>query len=396
MTISGRLPISEIMTNGGTQSRGAIIDGVVNDYMELLDVLPPVVVFHDGEAYWLGDGFHRLRAFEKAGQHDIPAEIRQGTRRDAILFSVGANAQHGLRRTRADKQRAVLTLLHDAEWGAWSDSEIARRCNVSHTMVATLRSSIAVPLEGKSSVTCKVASERTYKTKHGRTATMKTAGIGGNRQREPKPARDRPHQQVVAPVEIEEPAELDNPALDAAEHAVKRRRRFLALWEEMTPADREWASQTISHWKNSLPAHDSETGEIIDDIAVESSPPIEAASLAGYAASMSEEGMGAVVSSSQSIPVPGRFFDPIKGCVVDARGIPVLEFDPQQIKEAILAIDSAVPLADEAPDATCRLASGADLSATGADEEPVAGEILTASGALMPGLPAFLDRRGRS
>ena len=94
--------------------------------------------------------------------------MRQGTRRDAILFSVGANASHGLRRTNQDKRRAVETLLRDEEWGAWSNSEIARRCGVHHSTVADLRPSLSVS-----------ASEpRTYTTKHGTIATMNTAAIG--------------------------------------------------------------------------------------------------------------------------------------------------------------------------------------------------------------------------
>ena len=36
-----------------------------------------------------------------------------GGLRDAILFSVGANAAHGLRRTNADKRRTVLLLWED-------------------------------------------------------------------------------------------------------------------------------------------------------------------------------------------------------------------------------------------------------------------------------------------
>nr|WP_244557034.1 hypothetical protein [Fulvimarina manganoxydans] len=69
------------------------------------------------------------------------ADIRQGTRRDAILHSVGANATHGMRRTNADKRRAVTRLLEDAEWAAWSDREIARRCGVSQPFVGSMRES---------------------------------------------------------------------------------------------------------------------------------------------------------------------------------------------------------------------------------------------------------------
>ena len=72
--------------------------------------------------------------------------MRQGGLRDAILHSVGANATHGLRRTNADKRRAVTILLEDElvstdpETGSpWSNREIARRCAVDEWLVRKLR-----------------------------------------------------------------------------------------------------------------------------------------------------------------------------------------------------------------------------------------------------------------
>lgn len=65
--------------------------------------------------------------------------MRQGGLRDAILHSAGANAAHGLRRTNADKRRAVLMLLEDGEWSQWSDREIGRQCVVDHKTVTRLR-----------------------------------------------------------------------------------------------------------------------------------------------------------------------------------------------------------------------------------------------------------------
>jgi hypothetical protein len=55
------------------------------------------------------------------------------------VFSVGANASHGLRRTNGDKRRAVLVLLKDSEWAQRSDRWIAEKCGVSNTFVAGLR-----------------------------------------------------------------------------------------------------------------------------------------------------------------------------------------------------------------------------------------------------------------
>jgi hypothetical protein len=63
----------------------------VQDYADALTngaEFPPVVVFHDGTDHWLADGFHRLLAHEKAGLVDILADVRQGTKRDALLFAV--------------------------------------------------------------------------------------------------------------------------------------------------------------------------------------------------------------------------------------------------------------------------------------------------------------------
>jgi hypothetical protein len=47
------------------------------------------------------------------GLAKISADVREGSRRDAILYAVGANASHGLKRTNRDKRNAVRVLLKD-------------------------------------------------------------------------------------------------------------------------------------------------------------------------------------------------------------------------------------------------------------------------------------------
>lgn len=136
------IDIPTIRIDGGTQSRASLYQNVVDDYASAMGdgtSFPPVVVFYDGTDHWLADGFHRYHAHVKLGLAEIDADVRQGTRRDAILYSVGANESHGLRRTNEDKRRAVLTLLNDAEWAKWSDREIAKVCAVSHVFVGRLR-----------------------------------------------------------------------------------------------------------------------------------------------------------------------------------------------------------------------------------------------------------------
>jgi hypothetical protein len=115
------------------------------------DDFPAVVVFQEGDTYWLADGFLRLEAHRRAERMKIKADVRPGTRRDAILYAAGANAEHGLPRTDPDKWRAVLTLLNDPEWAAWSDREISRRCHVSPTFVGTVRASIPATTAPKDS-----------------------------------------------------------------------------------------------------------------------------------------------------------------------------------------------------------------------------------------------------
>jgi uncharacterized ParB-like nuclease family protein len=141
-----RISTVKVRLDGGTQPRAGISQAVVDDYyadMASGAQFPPIEVVFDGADYWLWDGFHRFHAWRKDGDRAILAHVRQGTRRDAVLLSVGANATHGFRRTNEDKRRAVMALLQDEEWGRWSDREIARRCAVSHTLVANLRAELS-------------------------------------------------------------------------------------------------------------------------------------------------------------------------------------------------------------------------------------------------------------
>jgi hypothetical protein len=128
--------------DGGAQMRTEMRFETVDEYAtEMLDgaTFPPIVVFHDGTDFWLADGYHRVEAGRKIGQETIVAEIREGSLRDAILHGVGSNAVHGLRRTQADKRRAVERLLNDPEWARWSDRKIAEIAKVDHKTVGTIR-----------------------------------------------------------------------------------------------------------------------------------------------------------------------------------------------------------------------------------------------------------------
>jgi preprotein translocase subunit YajC len=140
-----KVKIEQIRLDGGTQSRAEMNMTTVEEYAEAMKEgaqFPPVIVFYDGQDYWLADGFHRVAAAKKAELIEIAADVRQGEKRDAVLMSVSVNSNHGLRRTQADKRRAIEVLLRDDTWREWSDREIARRVSVDHKTVGSVRAEL--------------------------------------------------------------------------------------------------------------------------------------------------------------------------------------------------------------------------------------------------------------
>jgi modification methylase len=167
------LALNQIRMDGGTQSRAQLDWVAIDEYaasMKEGEQFPPVTVYYDGTEYWLADGFHRMRAAQKAGLTEIAAEVRQGTQRDAILCSVGANAENGVRRTHRDIRQAVEMLLRDEVWKGWSNPEIALHCRTNQTLVWRMRKAleeqgVPMPEEVKYFANGKVY---TQSTKHAR------------------------------------------------------------------------------------------------------------------------------------------------------------------------------------------------------------------------------------
>jgi len=190
------LPIDRIATED-TQVRVTLSDIIIREYAEGLtrgDVFPPIDVFFDGEAYWLADGFHRVKATTAAGLNTIAATVHQGGKRAALLHAAGANEEHGHRRTDADRRRAVHLLLTDPEWQEWNNSEIARRCRVSEFLVRTIRSELEPPQEKTE------PPQRTRKvTRGGKTYPMRTGRIGSATPSKTPPVASRT-ESAAAPI----------------------------------------------------------------------------------------------------------------------------------------------------------------------------------------------------
>lgn len=168
MNTQKSLNLNLLVLDERLQSRVEINEEMVAEYahdMQQGDQFPPVTVHFDGVQYYLSDGFHRYHAARRIEKASIVANIIHGTFRDAQLYATSVNAKHGMRRTNADKRKAVMTMLDDFEWSAWSNAEIARHCGVSAAFVSNVRAEV----EGGKPETVK------YRTATGEVAEKKRA-----------------------------------------------------------------------------------------------------------------------------------------------------------------------------------------------------------------------------
>ena len=190
--------LSDIKLNKQTQSRMAINQDVVNDYCDsMLDgaEFPSIKLFFDGIDYYLVDGYHRYFASKKAGLKEMSAQVMNGSLRDAILYAVGVNSDHGLQRSHEDKRKAVMTLLDDLEWSEWSDREIARKCNVSFMTVGRVRKSLNIE-----------QTDKKFINRHGTESVMKTENVGKKPELVPplpEPEVEDEHLQELANANVE-------------------------------------------------------------------------------------------------------------------------------------------------------------------------------------------------
>lgn len=238
------IELSKIRIDGGTQPRAELSQETVAEYAELYratpSTMPPVMLFFDGAVYWLADGFHRYFGAKAAGRDCIAEDITPGTQRDAILFSLSANSRHGLKRSNADKRKAVKTLLDDVEWSKWSDHELARRCAVSVSFVGDIRKSIC------SQTTDNQQPETRTVKRNGTTYQQNTANVG-KKKPDDKPAASTATQPEQPAAPAEEPPPEYTP-LDQAMDTVRELQDALALANagHLSEEDKTQAAELIA------------------------------------------------------------------------------------------------------------------------------------------------------
>lgn len=130
---------SELVLLPEFQPRVKLDLDLVKEYSEAMlsgwGDFPPVEVFRLGEKFVVVDGFHRVKAALAAKLPKVPANLREGTPDEALLFCVKANSTHGLRRTNEDKRRAVEMLLDHPKFGTLGKAKLADLAGVSKPMV---------------------------------------------------------------------------------------------------------------------------------------------------------------------------------------------------------------------------------------------------------------------
>lgn len=134
-----------IRIDGDCQSRDRIDSEVVNDYAGAMGAgkkFPPLMLFFDGTDYFCADGFHRVLAAQRAGIKHLVADVQKGGAKEAAWASCGMNITHGLRRTNADKRRAVKMALEMKP--DMSDRALAEHCGVANHLIAEVRRQVGV------------------------------------------------------------------------------------------------------------------------------------------------------------------------------------------------------------------------------------------------------------
>jgi hypothetical protein len=221
------VPLELIRRDPALQLRASVDPAIVREYAEQGAELDEIDVFFDGTDYWLADGHQRVAAWELLGWTEIPCRVRQGTREDALLFALGANAKHGVQLTLADRRRKVLTCLEHSQWGLGSDHDIAAKCKVNRGLVAKVRAEHDKQRAANGSPsTVRVTSD-------GR--TMETANIGrGKGKGKASPngqAATTPEEFAVEDADVAPEAGAEEEELDLIEQQVEECPLFATLSE---------------------------------------------------------------------------------------------------------------------------------------------------------------------
>lgn len=196
--------LDKIVIDSTIQLRQRHVDShTVGAYVEAISAgaeFPAIVIYDDGERFWLADGFHRISAYRFLNRLEILADVRQGTRQDALIFAATANVTNGRPMNQAEKREAGERLIKLTDW---SDKEIARQLAVHWTTVNKWRLSL------------EISNDTRTVTRNGTTYQMQTNGIGKTTNGINKTVTPQIADTAQIPLDTR-PLFADDPHLDAA------------------------------------------------------------------------------------------------------------------------------------------------------------------------------------
>jgi ParB-like chromosome segregation protein Spo0J len=148
------IAIDRVVVDEQTQPRRGLSDSVIRNMIDDLragDVLPEIIVYQDGDKYWLADGWHRMTAYKLEGKSVIEAKVYTGSARDAFLTALASNRAVPL--TLDERKQAARRMLMDEEWTKMSDREIGRRCGIDGKTVTSMRNDLSAEIPQIAEVT---------------------------------------------------------------------------------------------------------------------------------------------------------------------------------------------------------------------------------------------------
>ncbi len=128
-----KLNMSQIIIDPTVDVRQKLNEDAIQRYMDDFLDLPPVVVFETDGELLLADGFHRVMAAQRLGIPEIEAEIKKGSRDEAMEYAAFANTKHGEPLRIEERREAIrrLRLLRPD----WAYGQIAKLMGCSEATV---------------------------------------------------------------------------------------------------------------------------------------------------------------------------------------------------------------------------------------------------------------------
>jgi ParB-like nuclease domain len=89
--------VADLLANALVDPEAHLDAARVEHYAQRLGALPPVVVFDTAEGLLLADGYHRVAAARRHGLETVEAEVRNGSRHEALQYAATVEAtQRGI------------------------------------------------------------------------------------------------------------------------------------------------------------------------------------------------------------------------------------------------------------------------------------------------------------